>query len=69
MRALTAYAAPQHIIKKGERLLPRLLFYLDLVHQNKLTQGPRSCKGKWEQPPLLPSSGPTGALGQLVLMH
>lgn len=43
-------------------MLPWFLFYLDPVHQNKLTQGRRTCMGKWEQPPLLPSSDPTGVL-------
>lgn len=55
MTALTAHTDPQHIIKKGERLFPWLLCYRDLVHQNKVAQGPRTCMGRWEQPPPSPA--------------
>lgn len=32
--------------KRGESLFPWLLWYRDPVHQNKLTQGPRTCMGR-----------------------
>lgn len=47
----TAPSSPPAHNQKGREGVPWHLCYREPVHQNKLIQGPRTCRGRWEQPP------------------